>query len=370
MVCNSKWCASEAYYIDLEDLHETRSEVASSFLEMGSHDRRANGRGDETDADDEDEAEDERGENNESDDEDEAEDERGENDENDDEDERGENSENEADDENEDEAEDDSEDENDTRARQKPKKKGFFGRMFDAGKSLLKSGKALVSKGLRGISKGVKSAWKYMKKVYVAVVNSLNPLKKLASKIFLKNKNQQRLLFHCTRVGQSICRQRFEIRIKGNLKIHKDASRILLFEVVSNNGEEVELGKPFMRTSVTFSRRQGIQSVVVPRHRFQKHLKNAMSIRVTLRAASTDGRLVDFDQETIQLHIRKLHISNLRRSDKMMVFDVTSQTLCASQNLEFINDEPYGDRTHIGQLGNGAVKKSIKIPLLKKAAKR
>ena len=123
--------------INLEDLHETRSEVASSFLEMGSHDRRASGRDDETDADDEDEADERENEGS---------------DENDDEDERG--GENEADDENEDEAEDGSEDENDTRARQKPKKKGFFGRMFDAGKSLLRVGRLLSRKALEVYLKG------------------------------------------------------------------------------------------------------------------------------------------------------------------------------------------------------------------------
>ena len=211
-----------------------------------------------------------------------------------------------------------------------------------------------------------------MKKVYVAVVNSLNPLKKLASKIFLKNKKLCRDCFSIARVSdKAFVSKDFEIRIKRNLRIHKDKTfkAIVLFEVVSNNGEEVELGKPFMQTSVTFSRRQGIKNVVVPRHRFQKHLKNAMSIRVTLRATSTDGRLVDFDQEVIQLHIRKLHISNLRRSGRMMVFDVTIKNPLRFplNNVNLLIDEPYGDRTlNIGQLGNGAVKKTIKIPLLKK----
>ena len=80
-----------------------------------------------------------------------------------------------------------------------------------------------------------------------------------------------------------------------------------------------------------------------------------MSIRVTLRATSTDGRLVDFDQETIQLHIRKLHISNLRRSGRMMVFDVTIKNplRIPLNNVNLLIDEPYGDRTHnIGHLGN------------------
>ena len=210
-----------------------------------------------------------------------------------------------------------------------------------------------------------------MKKVYVAVVNSLNPLKKLASEIFLKDKKLCRDCFSIARVSdKAFVSKDFEIRIKRNLRIHKDKTfkAIVLFEVVSNNGEEVELGKPFMQTSVTFSRRQGIKNVVVPRHRFQKHLKNAMSIRVTLRAASTDGRLVDFDQETIQLHIRKLHISNLRRSGKMMVFDVTVKNplRIPLNNVNLEIDEPYGDRTlPIGHVGNDAVK-TIKIPLLQK----
>ena len=77
-----------------------------------------------------------------------------------------------------------------------------------------------------------------------------------------------------------------------------------------------------------------------------------MSIRVTLRATSTDGRLVDFDQEVIQLHIRKLHISNLRRSGRMMVFDVTIKTLrFPLNNVNLLIDEPYGDRTLISAVG-------------------
>ena len=388
LVCDHKWCNADQYRMHLEDLYETHGEATSSFLEIGSHERPTRGRDDETDGDDEDQTDDERGENNEN----EAED--------DNENEAEDDNENEAEDDNENEAEDDNEndgdageedDEDTARGGKKPKKKGFLNRMFSsgkslfksvgksmksAGKSLLKNGKAFVSKGLRGAKSALKSVWKYMKKIYVAAVNSLNPLKKLASKIFLKDKKLCRDCFSLVRVSdKAFASKDLEIGIKRNLKLHKDKifKVIILFEVVSNNGEEVELGKPFMQTSVTFTKQQGLRNVVVPRDRFQKHLKSAMSIRATLRATSTDGRLVDFDQETIQLHIRKLHISNLRRSGRMMVFDVSIKNPLRFplNDVKLVVDEPYGDRTlPIGHVGNDDVKKTIKVPLLQKKGSR
>ena len=57
-----------------------------------------------------------------------------------------------------------------------------------------------------------------MKKVYVAVVNSLNPLKKL-SKIFLKNKKLCRDCFSIARVSdKAFVSKDFEIRIKAKFE--------------------------------------------------------------------------------------------------------------------------------------------------------
>ena len=253
----------------------------------------------------------------------------------------------------------------------KKKKKGLLRGMWSKTKNFAKG-------AYKKTKEVVKKVYVKFKRFLVSVVTTINPLRHLSKKMFVRNKKLCSNCFEISKVHpKSYVKNPFKIRIKRNLKHQKDLDFKVnvVFEVVSNNGQDVERGKPFYKIQKKFKKGQKEHVITLAKKLYHEHLDKAMSIRVTLRALSDDNKYIDFDQQTIQLHVEKLEVSNINsvkdaQNREVLTFDVSIKNPLSMplENVKLSIDEPYGDRTQkVGKLDVGAVlKKSIKVPIVKK----
>jgi hypothetical protein len=182
-------------------------------------------------------------------------------------------------------------------------------------KRMYKKGKDGAKRMYEKTKNVVKKAYAGVKKFIISVVTSLNPLKRLSRKAFLKDKELCLGCFHIVKTRKkSFVKNPLKVSVKRNVKHLKDTAFEVkvLFEIISNNGEDVEFGAPFYRETVKFPK--GLESTIisVEPKKFHKHLDKAMTVRVTLRAISHDKRYVDFDQESFQLYLPRLTVKNVK----------------------------------------------------------
>ncbi len=250
---------------------------------------------------------------------------------------------------------------------------GLLRGMKNMAKRMYKKGKDGAKRVYEKTKSVVKKAYAGVKKFIISVVTSLNPLKRLSRKEFLKDKELCLGCFHIVKAHKkSFVKNPLMISVKRNVKHLKDTAFEVkvLFEIISNNGEDVELGAPFYRETVKFPKGLESKTITIKPKKFHKHLDKAMTVRVTLRAVSLDKKYVDFDQESFQLYLPRLNVENVKSEHNVLSMDVSVKNPLhiPLKNVVLAIDDPYGDRTIkvSGLSVHGVHKQSIKVPIVKK----
>ena len=139
-----------------------------------------------------------------------------------------------------------------------------------------------------------------------------------------------------------------------------------LFIALLSNGHTLLVGVPGLAKTLIIKTFSEVLDMSFKRIQFTPDL---------MPSDITGTELIDFDQETIQLHVGKLDVSNINsvkdaQNREVLTFDVSIKNPLSMplENVKLSIDEPYGDRTQkVGKLDVGAVlKKSIKVPIVKK----
>jgi hypothetical protein len=184
-----------------------------------------------------------------------------------------------------------------------------------------------------------------------------------------------KMLIRTTRKRAHLCKDCFSIsQRKGGplfvneplaLQIHRKGHHVtkgqdfvgtLYFEIVANNGFNVEGGTFHREKNIKLLKGKENTEITIDTEEFQDHLSKALSLRVSLRVLSSDGKLVDYDEEQLQLQVPPLDV-------KVTSMNVPAAISAGAKqlNILFVNplsirltncgvslDEEFGDREAAG----------------------
>jgi hypothetical protein len=147
----------------------------------------------------------------------------------------------------------------------------------------------------------------------------------------------------------------------------KTFKAVVKFEIVSNNGQNLE-GKSFHEMQIDLSPDEEFTNVILEPSVFHKHISKALTLRVTMRSATQDKKLVDFDQELFQLRIPTFDVKVVpseegKKSMKLTVSFSNPLTISLTGITVYVDDE-VGDRKVEGNSKTIGAGESVPVDIL------